>query len=265
MSKLVVTLGLVLLALMADAQEWQLMKKVKLATTCELSSKDRNNYLYIADLRGNIYQYDKDGNQANLYSTRQLGQIYLLESWQGLRTFAFYQDLQEYLITDRFLSNERTYLLKPSNYIRLATLSQDLNLWILGEDNLLLQKINAIDQSVILENQWSNEFFGDDLNITYIKEYKNRVYLLDESQRIIIFDNLGNFITTIDAKGVKKISFTDQYIYANRGGEVIKIDLNSLQREIIKLPVSTDQIHVIHGVYYLINKDELSMYAYKPL
>lgn len=258
-------LGLILLGFTGKAQEWQLIKTTQLETSCELSSKDRNNNLYIADLRGSIYQYDQQGNQLNLYSTKQLGQIYLLESWQGLRTFAFYQDLQEYLITDRFLSNERTYQLPPNSYIRLATLSQDLNLWTLGEDNLLLRKINTTDQSIMIENQWSSDFAGEDLNVTYLKEYKNRLYLLDRGQRVIVFDNFGNYITVIEAEGVQTISFTDSYLWANQVDSVLKIGLNSLEREAIDLPTNADQLYVINGVYYLITENQLSLYNYKPL
>jgi hypothetical protein len=256
---------LFLISWAGQAQEWFLTRNIKLSTTCELSSKDRNDNLYIADVRGSIYQYDKKGNQLNLYSTKQLGQIYLLESWQGLRTFAFYQDLQEYLITDRFLSNERTYNLSPGAYVRLATLSQDLNLWVLGEDNLVLQKLSASDQSIIIENQWSNEFAGEELNITYLKEYKNRLYLLDENRRVIMFDNLGNYITQIEIEGIRTISFTDQNLIANQGKSILKVDLNSLKKERIELPDIADQLYIIDGTYYLIHQDQLSLYDYKPL
>lgn len=258
-------LCLLLIASTVRAQPWKLVKEIKLSTSCALASRDRNDHLYIADVRGSIYQYDKDGNPLNLYSTKQLGQIYLLESWQGLRTFAFYQDLQEYLIADRFLSNERTYKLKPDTYIRLATLSQDLNLWVLGEDNLILQKLNTFDQTITIENQWSNEYAGEDINITYLKEYKNRLYLLDHLKRVFVFDNLGNFITVVNIEGIRSLSFSDQTMLANLGETLVKVDLTRLKKEVVHLPVSTEHLFIINTRYYLITKDSMYIYDYMPL
>ncbi len=254
-----------LACLNAGAQSWKLENETLLEFEVAYSSIDRKGHIYLADSRGNIRQYNTDGELLNLYSTKLIGQIYLLESWHGLRTFAFYQDLQEYMLTDRFLANERNYQLSPQNYIRLATLSQDLNLWTLSEDNLIIRKISTLDGTVMIENQWNNDYSDEDLNISYIKEYKNRLYFLDAGTRVMVFDNLGNPITIIPAAGVKTISFANDQLFANTGKETIKVNLFSLERETITLPVGSDQVYFVGERFFLIDSGKLLQYSYNPL
>ena len=263
--RLVITGLIILGCLGAKAQGWKLENETLLTFEVTHSSLDRSGNIYLADSRGNIRQYNSDGELLNLYSTKLIGQIYLLESWHGLRTFAFYQDLQEYMLTDRFLANERNYQLSPQYYIRLATLSQDLNLWTLSEDNLIIRKINAFDGTVMIENQWNNDYSDEYLNISYVKEYKNRLYFLDAGTRVMVFDNLGNPITIIPTPGAKTISFANDQLLANTGEETIKVDLLSLEREILTLPVDSDHVYLIDESFFLVDSGKLLRYSYSPL
>ena len=144
-------------------------------------------------------------------------------------------------------------------------MSQDLNLWTISEDNLIIRKVNLSDNNTLIENQWNNDYSTETLNISYFKEYKNRLSLRDEKARILIFDNLGNPISDIVAQGVGTISFSDNYIIANEGRNIKKINLTTLEQESIELPIQSDHIYWIDNKYYIINSDRLLIYSYNPL
>ncbi|MEM8896228.1 MAG: hypothetical protein AAGC88_16740, partial [Bacteroidota bacterium] len=83
--------------------------------------------------------------------------------------------------------------------------------------------------------------------------------------RILVFDNLGNPISTIDSPDIKSISFSGDYLIANSGNNIQKVDINSLLTDTIRLPESADHVYIINEMFYLINSDRLQQYVYNPL
>ena len=61
------------------------------------ASTDRQGNLYVASRNGDVDRFDKDGKLAFHFSPDKKGEVTFIEAWQGLRTFIFYRDFQQYL------------------------------------------------------------------------------------------------------------------------------------------------------------------------
>jgi hypothetical protein len=256
---------LILIIVPGYSQALELKVKTILEFQPEQISCDVKGNIFMSDVSGNIYKYDNNGSFLNLYSTKRLGKIHALEANQGFRVFAFYQDLQEYLLIDQFLSNERSFQLNPDNYIRIATLSQDLNLWAIDERDLQLRKISSVSKIDIYQNQWANQFPEDKLNVQKIIEVKSKVYLFDKGSKVHIFDNLGNYISNIVLSESIDLAVGDTHLYCIYPGKLEIIDLEYGNVTIIEMSTSFEKIAYHNNLIYLTKNKILEIYNYIPL
>lgn len=256
---------LILAVIPSYAQSIELKSRTRLEFRPEQISCDIKGNIFLSDASGNIYKYDNNGSFLNLYSTKKLGKIYALEANQGFRVFAFYQDFQEYLLLDQFLSNERYFQLDPTNYIRIATLSQDLNIWAIDERDLELRKISSATKSDLYQNQWANQFVNDKLDIRKLIEVKSKVYLFDKASRVYIFDNLGNYLSNIELNESIDMTVGDSNLFCIYPNKMKIIGLDNGQISIIEMNETYEKIAYHNQLIYLTKDNQLEIYHYKPL
>lgn len=160
---------------------------------------------------GSITKYSTDLDSLLSFSPTKIGSIDDLEAWHGFKVFSFYQQFQEYAIFDRYLSRENRYQMSSSSldFVNIATISSDEDIWLIEQNGLRLIKYNTNVREPVIEVPL--EFIIDPLNynLTYIQEYQNLVFIVDENSGIYIFDNLGNYLNKIEAQGISRCSFSD--------------------------------------------------------
>jgi hypothetical protein len=226
-------------------------------------SVDRKGNIYIADTKGNVDQYSPEGNLMNTYSPSRPSKIEVLESWEGMRTFIFKKDLQEFTFLDRFmnLSSSGKLNSRDLGFIKTATLANDNNFWVIDNSDFSLKKIHPHNQNVILQTPLNLITEGGDYDFTFIKEYQNQVYLLSKNNGIIVFDNLGNYINKLDISA-KTISFHGNYIYFTHPEGIKKLHIYKNAEEEIKITPSAFYEAVIKTdkYLYLFTKSSIEIY-----
>lgn len=195
-------------------------------------SLDATGSIFISFEGGSISKYSANLDSLFTYSPTKLGNTTLLESGTGLIIFAFYDFFQEYLITDRFLARPVRTKLSSSfiDYIDIATQSQDNNIWLVETSNFRLIKYNVTVDRIEIETALNTIIDSPNNSFTFIKEYQNQVFLIDENSGIYVFDNLGNYSKFIPAK-TKKCSFEQNYITYIEGNELVDLDIYSNNEE----------------------------------
>jgi len=192
------------------------------------------------------------------FSPNKLGDITLLEAWHGFQIFAFYEEFQEFVLLDRFLTRDTRYQLSQSsaNYADMCTISSDQNLWIFEENQLRLIKLNLNIRAVDIEVPLEFVLDANEHNITFLREYQNLVFLVDEYSGIYVFDNLGNFLRKIDVPGIINCSFRNDHLFFLQNNEVHDINLYQGSHEIIKMsPGDYLGVLPLEKVFLLIQKD----------
>lgn len=165
--------------------------------------------IYISTLNGQIHKYDKNGTFLLSNSPTKPQAIDQIEGSNTIRIFCFYKDLQEFNYFDRFLTFENPIKLDPQliGYAKTATTSSDNSIWIFDEADYSLKKYDPIQQKILQNTNCGFIFEKGEHSITYMREYQNKLYLLEKDSCIYIFDNLGNFNKQIKMPNVKQISF----------------------------------------------------------
>ncbi len=221
--------------LSCSGQTFELVDSVSIPTPAR-ASIDRLNNIYIVDENGNINKYGKEGNIDLQYSPQQLAEISLIEAWNPLKIFIFYQDFQEFVFLDRFLTASSRFSTRDyGNYIGMATISMDNNIWCIDYSDFSLKKYDITLNQLILNTPLSLILNQDHYEIRFMREYQNLLFVSDYSSGIFIFDNLGNFLRKIDIKEVDYFSFIGDEVYFCSGNQIIITNIYGEEKRTIEM------------------------------
>jgi hypothetical protein len=228
-------------------------------------SVDRKGDFYIADREGNINKYNTEGEHLLNYSPQKIGEISLLESWFAIRSFAFYRDYQEYLFLDRFLVPSPVYTLPEDliGFARIATVAIDDNIWIVDDADMSLKKLDRANQFLLLNFPLIPVINDPDHGINYIREYQNQLFINNEKEGIMVFDNLGNYKFTIQEKGLNFFSFADDEVCFLREGELVFINIYDRKKRSVRLISDTAYLFclAINNRIILIARNHAEIYS----
>ena len=200
-------------------------------------SIDQDGHVFTVNKRGTLIKWDQKGFPLLTFSPSKLGTVTLLEAWQGLRTFLFYRDFQEYVLLDRFLTSSSNYDF-PSlgiGYVQMATLGIDNNLWVIDINDFSLKKFDLHFKAI--SSNTSLEFLlKPDLDeINFMKEYQNLLFIVDEVTGIMVFDNLGNYLRSIEVSGITQLGFFRNEVYFLKNQKLNFIDIYNQESRTINL------------------------------
>ncbi|MBL3656746.1 hypothetical protein [Fulvivirga sediminis] len=244
------------------AQSYSLISTVPINKP-EAVSIDKRGNIYIADNYGEVKKYLKDGELDASFSSQTQGQIDLIEAWNPLKIFLFYEDLQQYTFLDRFLTTPQNFSLNElSDFNRLATLSYDNNLWLIDLVDFSLKKYNLNIRQFTIATPFDLLLNPDDYEITFLREYQNLVFFSDIHSGIYVFDNLGNYLKKIGATNVNYFNFLDDDLYFIGANGMIKfINIYNLTEKELELkPISARYVLASATHLYLINDKTFEVY-----
>ena len=231
-----------LLLLISVSAKAQLVKSDSLIFENEITafSLDRTGNIFTAHKEGRINKFSLKLDSLNSYSPSKVGNISLLEAWHGFQIYAFYDEFQEYVLLDRFLTRDTRYELGPKidGFLTVSTISSDQNLWAVEENQLRLLKINTRLREADLQIPLEPVLGFSDHEFVFIREYQNLLFLIDKLSGIYVFDNLGNYLRKIDQPGLTYCSFYKEKLIYTSNTSLQIIDLYQNARQTIELPSS---------------------------
>ncbi len=201
-------------------------------------SVDRTGFFYIAFANGTIAKYDGDGIEVLNFSPRRAAKVDLIDAWNPLKIFVFYEEFQSVVILDRFLNPIGTYDLsgKVQGFIKLACPSQDNTFWLIDEAYKGLVKYDPAEQQVIYRTPFANTL-PTNIEVLYMREYQNLLFLSLSSGGILYFDNLGNYLGKIEtAAAIRFFGFTNNQLYYLAAGAVQYVNLYNRNEGALQLP-----------------------------
>lgn len=180
-----------------------------------LVSLDTRDQLFASNTSGDIYLFDKNGKQLNLFSPVNQGRLHQLEASWTVNVFTFSADLQEYRILDRFLNELSNKQLFSSgiNLPKAATLGNNNIIWVWDESDLSLKSLNYRQNQIIQSQPLNLILESENLTVTEIREFKNRLFMNVPESGIYIFDNQGNFLQKVNLKIDQRLCFYRENLF----------------------------------------------------
>ncbi len=228
------------------AQHFEVLREAIIpAYTCV--SQDRKGNVFLGNTTGVIIRLDSMGKEDLVFAPPKVAEVSQLEAQAGLRIFVFYRELQCYTFLNRFLTEKSQYCLNTPDigFAQVMALGADNNLWIFDNSRFSLKKYNPQDNRIMLDTPLDLVLDPSDYAITQMREYQNRLYLLNEKKEILIFDNLGNYQQTLAAKDWLFFNFFQQSILTVIDNNLIINDLYKKQQTEIELPKEQVWRHVL--------------------
>ncbi|OUJ75369.1 hypothetical protein [Hymenobacter crusticola] len=222
-----------------DANGWKLVRTIKLARP-GAASLDRRGNFYVADEQDNIHQYGPDGQALNLYSPPQPGHTAQIEAWNSAKILVFYDDRQEILLLDRFMTlitNVRLIDFLDGS-IRVATLAPDDRLWLFNESDLTLRQFDPTLQRLMLSTPLDLIIGRSKPDFRFLRQYQNNLYLVDRTSGIFVFDNLGNYRKKLPFTGLNTVGFRGDELYYLAGNQVHFFQLYTFNERNVPLPAA---------------------------
>ncbi len=240
----------------------QLIREIKINTPSK-ASIDRAGNIYVVDNTDQLYRFDPIGEFQLDYSPPKPAEITLMEAWQGLRIFLFFRDLQEYSFLNRYLANQQgNYSFINIGFVEMAAPSYDNNIWLIDQVDFSMKKYDIFKQETLSTTPFDLLLNPEQYEITFIKEYQNKVYVGDRNSGILLFDNFGNFIRKYSQPGLNSFNFYKDIIYFIDNGKIILINLYNDDHQEITLPKEGPYHHVLifEERYYLFTDSSMQIY-----
>lgn len=219
------------------AQHFEVMREVAIpAYTCV--SQDRKGNVFLGDAEGVVRRLDSLGKEDLVFAPPQVAEVSQLEAQAGLRIFVFYREPQCYTFLNRFLTEKSQYCLNTPEigFVQVMALGADNNFWIFDNSRFTLKKYNPQADVLMLDTPLDLVLDPSNYAITQMREYQNRLYLLNEKKEILIFDNLGNYQQTLVAKDWLFFNFFKESIFTVIDNQLIISDLYKNKQQSIALP-----------------------------
>ncbi|MDQ3292591.1 MAG: hypothetical protein M3Q05_14990 [Bacteroidota bacterium] len=205
-------------------------------------SLDRLDNIYLTDQKNNLHKYDPSGKFISTFSPPITGHIASLEAWNTAKILLFYDDQQTITFLDRFLAPISSVRLSDQvdGIIKAASFASDNKIWAFNESNFSLYKIDlqfpeatrSIPLDLVLPKQ--------QYDIRFLREYQNKVFLLDKLSGVYVFDNLGNFQKRLPFTGLNNIGFRGDELYFLANNQIHFFHLYTLQERTVDLPSTSD-------------------------
>ncbi|MEQ9415567.1 MAG: hypothetical protein RIF39_17150 [Cyclobacteriaceae bacterium] len=223
--KLLIAFVLVITQLTSFAQ----LNKVTDLDTPNVStaSVDRLGNFYFVLPTGALQKYDPDGNLLDEVKDGVVP-LTLLEPWNPLKVFTYSNTNRVIKHWDHHLALLEEKPLEPSLSItpQLVCPANEVHkAWILDVADYTIKKVNLATNEIEIDAALPTGWASDDSNYVFMREYQNRIFLLDKNKGILMLNMLGKLITTIEIKGLEFFNFMGEELCYRNGNDILLLDL----------------------------------------
>ncbi len=213
-----------------ESLQFKIIQEISIPNV-DLISFDNKDNLFASTSSGDIYQFNPAGKQINLYSPERQGRLQQLEAAWTVNIFSFSADLQEYRILDRFLNplSSSGFQLANISLAKAATLGNNNIVWVWDESDLTLKSLNYLRKLVIQSQPLNLILNSENMEVTEIREFKNRLFMNLPNEGVFIFDNQGNLMKKIDLKISQKLCLYREHLLWVEHGSILAISIANQQ------------------------------------
>lgn len=225
---------------------------------------DRPGDFYAVTRQGQIQRFDKDGKLMLLYKTTHPPTLF--DPRDGARLFAYYRHDQHYEFLNPSFTATVSFKIDPAFAIHpwLICPSGEYKLWILDKADHSLKKINVKQSEVELEVTVDSTLIQNAEAFSTMREYQSFVFLLNPSRGILIFNNLGKHIRTLEVPGLHSFNFLGEELYYLKGGHIEFFNLFTAEKRQMKVEPSATDALLTDERLILINGERIDIFAFRP-
>ena len=222
--------------------------------------------VYVLTTESEVVKYTPDGVEQFRYPNKTLGAIGSMDATNPFHILLFFPEYQNVLLLDRTLSVSGQFNLFKLGLFQITTvgMSSDNMLWLYDEVGFRLKKITE-DGDIAAESNDLSLTIGKSIHPVQLLEKGQSVFLNDPKEGILVFDVFGQYLKTLDLKGVTDFQVLDDELYYCRGGKLSSFHLKSLLERNILLPAdlkAVQKVRLEKDYIYILGEEGLKVYRY---
>ena len=198
-------------------------------------SVDRLGNFYFVLPGGKMEKYGPDGVLLN-EATQHILPLTLLEPWNPLKVFIYSSESGKYRFLDHHLSLLEEKQLEPSLSItpQLVCPANEVHkAWVLDAADYSIKKVDLSTNEILVDAPLPPLWATDSSRYVFMREYQNKVFLLDQNKGIIMLNMLGKPVTTIEVKGLGFFNFLGEELCYRRQGDIALFDLYTGETRVV--------------------------------
>jgi hypothetical protein len=242
--------------------QFKKIKSFELKENVVSASVDRPGDLYVEFLSGIMQKYSVDG--VFLASSTNSSLPTLFEPRDGARLFTYRKATQSYQFLSPLLEEISTTKINQAFAIApyLACAFGDHGMAILDSADWSVKRVNLRTSLVSMETSL-HSLISSSSKITFMREYQNFIFLLDENKGIMVLNSMGKLIKTIEAKGLAYFNFLGEELYYLQDGQLKFIDLFTAETRSMSLPEPCEFALLTDERLYLIHQNQVNVFSVK--
>lgn len=210
---------LILLPYHSFGQHWQLMKQVEFGEVDKFALDQVGN-IYVTNLHGEVAKYSPDGKLMVEYAPTQVAGIHEITASTQFKVSLFYEDLQEFVVLNRYLSNPIRYRLPDFRlgYVEEVAPNFQQALWVLDISDFALKLVDFRENRLLEQKSLAQVLDRNLADIVSFHSHQNRMYVIDKPSGIHVFDNIGNYLFKLLEEVPSSAGFYKDYMYFQAEG-----------------------------------------------
>ncbi|MEO7992391.1 MAG: hypothetical protein ABI663_22765 [Chryseolinea sp.] len=242
--------------------QFEKIKSFEVKENIVSASVDRPGDLYLVLKSNTIQKYSVEG--LLLASSTNPTLPTLFDPRDGARLFTYRRKSQSYQFLSPLLEEVSSTKINQAFGIApyLACTFGDQSLAILDSADWSVKRINLRTSIVNMEASIQS-LISDKTKITFIREYQNFIFLLDQNKGIMVLNSMGKLIKIIEVKGLNYFNFIGEELYYLQDGQLKFIDLFTAEMRSMSLPEPCEVALLTDERLYLIHQNQVNVFRVK--
>ena len=202
-----------------------------------LFTTDQLRQVYLVTPSNALLKLDPALNELFQYTNNRLGELRLIDVSNPFSVLLYYPDYNEVITLDRTLNERGRLNLLEQGLVQVQAigLSSDNQVWVYDELNNQLKKLSTTGEVTLASDDLSL-LLGMNISPNFLTARNRRVYLNDPQIGVLVFDIFGQYLKTIDLKGLSDFQIIDDRLLYTREGRLESFQLRSLLFSTVALP-----------------------------
>ena len=266
MKKLALVFSVLLLCAFVPPQNpnpFALVQGIK--TNAKLIHTDNFGNLYVVTKTNQLTKYGRQGTVISTLNYNNAGNITQIDASNPMQIYLFYRELNKVVMLDNNLAYRGEINLTKAGIIQASAIarSYDNNVWVFDLGDLQLKKVSTQNE---VEQTSGNirQYIIDNAAVTHLFDNGERLFMVDSTNGILLFDVFASYQKTIPLKGIAEIKILDKYFFYYANQKLNKYNWQTGQSNSYNMPDTTNviKLSVEKERLYLQKPDSVYLYSY---
>jgi hypothetical protein len=200
-----------------------------------VAALDPLHQVYFINDKRQLYKLVPSQNREYLYTDLFVDQQTVIQAQNPFKVLLYKKDVGTLVTLDSRLNQTARINLFDLGYFdvsAVATANDNQSIWLFDKASQQLVRLDQNNRQTFFSPVMPQQI-GHELDPVYITETESKVYLVDPTKGIFIFDNIGNYFKKLPVEGIRKIWIFGPRMLYYFEGKIRQYDLLMMEDKVV--------------------------------